>query len=153
MIPLFALIFGDLLNIFGAGSFSECGSDTSSPEYLDCASDALVKEVNRYCLYFLYLALGTLVASYGLVTFWMWTGTRQANRVRAKYLEAVLRQDIAFFDRDATTGKLLQSLNEETLAFQAAISEKVGTFIHNLFTFIIGMGIGRQVLVLKVLAW
>jgi hypothetical protein len=101
----------------------------------------------------------------------MWTGARQANRVRGLYLRAVLRQDIQYFDRDATTGKLLLGLNEETLALQNGISEKVraasrravvsscrtrrspphrhpfppplqvGTFVHNFGTFAIGMAI------------
>ena len=55
----------------------------------------------------------------------MYTGSRQTNRVRSLYLKSVLRQDVQFFDRDATTGKLLMGLNEETIAYQHAISEKV----------------------------
>ena len=74
------------------------------------------------CSYFVYLAIGAMLASYGEITCWMWMGARQANRIRTMYLRAVLRQDVAYFDRDATTGKLLMSLNEETLALQNAIS-------------------------------
>lgn len=124
-IPIFALIFGDLVNVFGEAS---SGADIES-------------EVNKRCLYFLYMAVAAFAAAYGEVAFWMWTGTRQSNRVRKLYLQSILRQDIAYFDRDATTGKLLQGLNEDTLAFQNGISEKVGTFIHNLMTFVIGMAI------------
>ncbi len=39
----------------------------------------------------------------------------QSNRLRARYLAAVLRQDVAFFDTQATTGGLLQGLNEDSL--------------------------------------
>lgn len=122
-IPLFSLIFGELLNVFGNQDID------------------LVAQVNKYCLYFVYLAIATFMFSYGEVTFWMWTGSRQTNRVRSLYLKSVLRQDVQFFDRDATTGKLLMGLNEETVAFQQATSEKVGTFLHNSFTFIFGMAI------------
>lgn len=122
-IPLFALIFGNLINVFGN-------------EEVD-----LVSTVNQYCLYFLYLAIFTFFCSYALIAFWMWSGSRQANRVRSLYLQAVLRQDVAFFDKDATTGELLMGLNEQTLAYQLAISEKVGSFLHNVGTFVIGMAI------------
>jgi ATP-binding cassette, subfamily B (MDR/TAP), member 1 len=129
IIPLFALIFGALINVFG---------DSTDPE---TTTDNLVDEVNKYCLYFVYLAIAAFAASYGEIAFWMWTGTRQTNRVRAKYLAAVLRQDVAYFDRDATTGKLLQGLNEDTITLQNAISEKVGMFLHNFFTFVVGIAI------------
>lgn len=122
-IPIFALIFGNLINVFGN-------------EEVD-----LVSTVNQYCLYFLYLAIFTFFCSYALIAFWMWTGARQANRVRSLYLKAVLRQDVAFFDKDATTGELLMGLNEQTLAYQLAISEKVGSFLMNVGTFVIGMAI------------
>ena len=106
-IPLFSFIFGQLLNVFGNQEID------------------LVKEVNKYCLYFVYLAIATFIFSYGEVALWMYTGSRQTNRVRSLYLKSVLRQDVQFFDRDATTGKLLMGLNEETIAYQHAISEKV----------------------------
>ncbi len=122
-IPLFSLVFGNLLNAFGNQEVD------------------LTSTVNQYCLYFVYISVATLVCSYALMAFWMWTGSRQANRVRSMYLKSVLRQDIAFFDKDATTGELLMGLNEQTLAFQLAISEKVGTFLHDMGTFVIGMGI------------
>ncbi len=52
-------------------------------------------------------------------------GARQATRLRRRYLQAVLRQDAAFFDASAKSGALLQGLNEDTSAIQLAIGEKV----------------------------
>ncbi len=40
------------------------------------------------------------------VTCFMIAGERQTNRLRAMYLAAALRQDIAFFDTAATTGEI-----------------------------------------------
>lgn len=59
----------------------------------------------------------------------MWTGNRQANRIRSRYLTSLLRQDISFFDVDSTTGGLMQGLNEDTTLLQHAMSEKVGHFL------------------------
>lgn len=36
--------------------------------------------------------------------FFTWSGVRQTNRLRQRYLAAVLRQDVGFFDTAATTG-------------------------------------------------
>lgn len=70
-------------------------------------------------------------------------GVRQGNRIRHAYLAAVLQQEVAFFDTDTSSGKLLNGLNEDTLAIQSAISEKVGNFVHHLCTFLVGIAIGR----------
>lgn len=55
----------------------------------------------------------------------MQTGERQAARIRVKYLEALLKQDVGFFDTDARTGEIVSSISSDTLLIQDAISEKV----------------------------
>lgn len=69
-------------------------------------------------------------------------GVRQANRIRHAYLASVLQQEVAFFDVEASSGNLLHGLNEDTVTIQAAIGEKVGNFVHHLFTFVVGIAIG-----------
>ena len=55
----------------------------------------------------------------------MHTGERQVGKLREKYLEAVLKQDVGFFDTDAMTGDIVFSISTDTLLVQDAISEKV----------------------------
>ena len=55
----------------------------------------------------------------------MHSGERQAGALRRKYLEAVLKQDVGFFDTDARTGDIVFSVSTDTLLVQDAISEKV----------------------------
>lgn len=55
----------------------------------------------------------------------MYTGERQVIALRKRYLEAVLRQDVGFFDTDARTGDIVFSVSTDTLLVQDAISEKV----------------------------
>lgn len=55
----------------------------------------------------------------------MYSGERQASALRKKYLEAVLKQDVGFFDTDARTGDVVFSVSTDTLLVQDAISEKV----------------------------
>ncbi|KAL4616237.1 hypothetical protein ACB092_07G184300 [Castanea dentata] len=77
----------------------------------------MTEEVAKYALYFVYLGL-------------------------VKYLEAVLRQDVGFFDTDARTGDIVFSVSTDTLLVQDAISEKVENFIHYLSTFLAGLVVG-----------
>ena len=53
------------------------------------------------------------------------TDERQAARIRALYLKAVLRQDIAYFDKEMTTGKVTGRISADTVLIQDAIGEKV----------------------------
>lgn len=55
----------------------------------------------------------------------MITGERQAARIRGLYLEAVLRQDIAFFEKEMTTGQVVERMSGDTILIQDAIGEKV----------------------------
>lgn len=67
------------------------------------------------------------------VAAWMQTGERQAARIRVKYLEALLKQDVGFFDTDARTGEIVTSISSDTLLIQDAISEKVVQTFHHLW--------------------
>lgn len=55
----------------------------------------------------------------------MYTGERQVGALRKNYLEAVLKQDVGFFDTEARTGDIVFSVSTDTLLVQDAISEKV----------------------------
>jgi ATP-binding cassette, subfamily B (MDR/TAP), member 1 len=59
------------------------------------------------------------------VACWTITGERQAARIRALYLKSILRQDIAFFDKDMTTGQVVERMSGDTLLVQDSIGEKV----------------------------
>jgi len=52
-------------------------------------------------------------------------GERQSARIRSLYLNAVLRQDIAFFDTELTTGQAVSRMSSDTLVIQDALGEKV----------------------------
>ncbi|KXZ51733.1 hypothetical protein GPECTOR_11g18 [Gonium pectorale] len=125
LLPLFAVIFGEFTDAFG------------NPESVD-----FIATVSNIALKFLWLALGALAASYLEAAVWMYTGNRQTNRLRTRFLTAVLNQDVAFFDVHSTTGGLVQGLNEDSIDVQNAISEKLGAFLHHSSTFVVGFIIG-----------
>ncbi|KAF8408980.1 hypothetical protein HHK36_005050 [Tetracentron sinense] len=116
--PLMTLIFGQLINSFG-------GSDRSH----------VVEAVSKVSLNFVYLAVGTGIAAFLQVSCWMVTGERQAARIRGLYLKTILRQDIAFFDTETTTGEVVGRMSGDTILIQDAMGEKVGKFIQLMSTF------------------
>ncbi|KAL6553004.1 ABC transporter B member 19 [Orobanche gracilis] len=125
--PVFFLLFGEMVNGFGKNQMD---------------LDKMTDEVSKYALYFVYLGLIVCFSSYAEIACWMYTGERQVGALRKKYLEAVLKQDVGFFDTDARTGDIVFSVSTDTLLVQDAISEKVGNFIHYLSTFLAGLVVG-----------
>lgn len=57
----------------------------------------------------------------------MWTGERQSTKMRIKYLESALNQDIQFFDTHLRTSDVVSAINTDAVTLQDAISEKVIT--------------------------
>ncbi|KAL3529878.1 hypothetical protein ACH5RR_009200 [Cinchona calisaya] len=112
-VPLLAVLFGEIINSFG--------------QTLD--TDQVVHEVSKVSLKFVYLALGSGFASFSQVACWMVTGERQAARIRSLYLRSLLMQDIAFFDKETSTGEVIEKISSDTITIQDAMGEKVGKFI------------------------
>ncbi len=77
------------------------------------------------------------VATYCMMTTWQWTGERNSRRIREKYLAAVLRQDIAYFD-DLGAGEVATRIQSDQNLVQAGISEKCAMVVQYLATFITG---------------
>ncbi|XP_027338176.1 ABC transporter B family member 9-like [Abrus precatorius] len=123
--PLMTVILGKLINTFGS-------TDPSSA----------IREVSKVSLLFVYLAIGTGIASFLQVACWIVTGERQAARIRGLYLKTILKQDIAFFDTETNTGEVIGRMSGDTILIQDAMGEKVGKFIQLASNFIGGFVIG-----------
>ncbi|OMO82843.1 hypothetical protein COLO4_22806 [Corchorus olitorius] len=119
--PIMSLIFGQMINSFGA----------SYPSHV-------VKEVSKVALKFVYLAIYACIVALLQVTCWMVTGERQAARIRGLYLKTILRQDIGFFDTETTTGEVIGRMSGDTILIQEAMGEKVGKCVQLISTFIGG---------------
>ncbi|KNA18930.1 hypothetical protein SOVF_066200 [Spinacia oleracea] len=120
--PLMAILLGDLVNAFGQNQNTR----------------EVIHVVSQVSLNFAYLAVGAAVAAFLQVACWMVTGERQAARMRNLYLKTILGQDIAFFDKEITTGEVIGRMSGDTVLIQDAIGEKVGQFIQLISTFIGG---------------
>ncbi|XP_031286062.1 ABC transporter B family member 9-like [Pistacia vera] len=72
--------------------------------------------------------MGSGISGFLQVSCWMVTGERQAARIRGLYLKTILRQDIAFFDTETTTGEVIGRMSGDTVLIQEAMGEKVASF-------------------------
>ncbi|KAF2316256.1 hypothetical protein GH714_041597 [Hevea brasiliensis] len=119
--PFFFLLFGEMVNGFGK-------NQSDLPK--------MTHEVSKYALYFVYLGLVVCISSYAEIACWMYTGERQVGTLRKKYLEAVLKQDVGFFDTDARTGDIVFSVSTDTLLVQDAISEKAIAQVRAVYSYV-----------------
>ncbi|KAJ6823898.1 ABC transporter B family member 11-like isoform X1 [Iris pallida] len=117
--PLMVLFLGDLIQAFGGAH---------NPK-------DVLHRVSKVCLMFVYLAVGSGIASFLQVYCWMATGERQSSRIRNLYLKTILRQDIAFFDKETNTGEVIGRMSGDTVLIQDAMGEKVGKFLQQIGTF------------------
>ncbi|WOG94642.1 hypothetical protein DCAR_0313938 [Daucus carota subsp. sativus] len=120
--PLMTVLYGELANSFGQNQDRV----------------HVIQVVSKVSLKFVYLGLGTGVASFLQVACWMVTGERQASRIRKLYLQNILRQDITFFDMETNTGEVVGRMSGDTVLIQDAMGEKVGKFIQMITGFVGG---------------
>ncbi|KAL8062075.1 hypothetical protein ABFX02_02G123100 [Erythranthe guttata] len=119
--PLMTFILGELIDVFAV-----------------VQTNGTVLQVSKVCLKFVYLALGCGAAAFLQVACWMITGQRQAARVRSLYLKTILRQEIAYFDQEVSTGEVIERMSSDTILIQDAIGEKVGNFVQMATSFLGG---------------
>lgn len=98
-------------------------------------------EVEKCSLYFVYLGLAVMVAAFMEGYCWSKTSERQVLKIRYKYLEAVLRQEVGFFDsQEATTAEIINSISKDTSLIQEVLSEKAPKFLMHSSVFLSGLG-------------
>ncbi|XP_024922248.3 ABC transporter B family member 15-like isoform X1 [Ziziphus jujuba] len=100
-------------------------------------SKTMLRNLNKSTMGMLHLACVLWVACFLEGYCWTRTGERQAARMRVKYLKAVLRQDVEYFDLHvSTTSDVITTISNDSLIIQDVLSEKVPNFLRRVFTFI-----------------
>ncbi|KAI9282201.1 P-loop containing nucleoside triphosphate hydrolase protein [Sporodiniella umbellata] len=115
MMPVSTIMFGRLIGTLG--------KSIASGSYSSLATDA-----HSIVLIYVYMGIGVMIAAYIAQCFWVLTGENQVRRIRTMYVHAILRQDMAWFDK-AEEGSLTTRLAADTQLVQDGISEKFGLFV------------------------
>ncbi|KAL8130445.1 hypothetical protein V2J09_019600 [Rumex salicifolius] len=156
-IPFYKLfIFADRVDavLMVVGSVAAVGNGITQPlmtlfmahiidSFATSLADAggVVHHVSKVCLKLFFLAIYAGILSSLQVTCWIVTGERQSARIRRLYLDTILRQDIAFFDTESSTGEVIGRMSGDTVLIQDAMGEKVAKFIQLMTTFLGGFTI------------
>ncbi|KAK8534019.1 hypothetical protein V6N13_028302 [Hibiscus sabdariffa] len=119
--PLILYLMGRMFNNIGASSSAEI----------------LTSNVRKVALLVIVTACGGWVGCFVEGVCWTRTSERQASRMRSRYLKAVLRQDIGYFDLNVTsTSEIVTSVSNDSLIIQEVISEKIPFLIARVASFI-----------------
>jgi ATP-binding cassette subfamily B (MDR/TAP) protein 1 len=91
--------------------------------------------LSGYVLYFIYLAIGEFITTYISTLGFIYVGEHITQKIREEYLRAMLRQNIAFFDK-LGAGEITTRITADTNTIQDGISEKFGLTLNAMATFI-----------------
>jgi ATP-binding cassette subfamily B (MDR/TAP) protein 1 len=121
--PLFSLLFGDLLDSF------------------NLEEDSFEKSVRELCLYLCLLGVGAAFFSYSFAGIFQISAVRQCARIRSSYLQSILRQDITWYDLNST-GEFSTRISTDIACIEMGMGEHVGKALQFLSMFLSGFAVG-----------
>ena len=123
VMPLMTVIFGQLTGLFQ--NFFQGLSTQAS----------FNAELAHFTLYFIYLAIAEFCTIYICTVGFIYTGEHITQKIREQYLAAILRQNIAFFDK-LGAGEITTRITADTNLVQDGISEKIALTLTAIATFV-----------------
>ncbi|KAL4935824.1 hypothetical protein BDV06DRAFT_233921 [Aspergillus oleicola] len=122
-LPLFTVFFGNITSTFRDVAMYIMSYDDFY--------DVLKKNV----FYFIYLGIGEFI-TIGLATFaFVQTGNSITQKIRVRYLQAILQQNIAFFD-SLGAGEITTRISGDMHLIQDGISEKASLVLTGVASFV-----------------
>ncbi|CAG2057216.1 unnamed protein product [Timema podura] len=121
--PVFAILFGDILGTLSLGDPQQVRSET-----------------NFYCLLFLVVGIVIGFATFLQIYTFIVAGERLTMRLRGLAFAAMVQQEIAWFDdKQNNSGSLCARLSGDASKVQGATGQRVGTILQALATLILGV--------------
>lgn len=99
--------------------------------------EEVTKGVIRMCI----VSAITFSCSFISMVCWTTSGENQTKRIRELYFKAILRQEVAYFDK-TDTGVLTTRMTANISQIQEGLSDKVGLMIQFSCAFIAGFVVG-----------
>ncbi|KAG2110630.1 P-loop containing nucleoside triphosphate hydrolase protein [Suillus discolor] len=146
--PLMTLIFGNLTQDFVTFGLAENeyyqslqSQDANVIEQaqatLDAAASSFRHSANLDASYLVYIGIAMFISTYLYMYTWVYTSEVNGKRIREMYLQAILRQEIAYFD-DIGAGEVATRIQTDTHLVQLGISEKVTLAVTFVSAFFVG---------------
>ncbi|KAF7932324.1 hypothetical protein BELL_0488g00020 [Botrytis elliptica] len=123
--PLLGILFGQLVDDLNSTSCSTSSTSSAS------LTDSVVTKV----LDVIYVTIANFCLIYIHTGCWSLLGERLVRRLRMRYLDVLLRQEVAFFDT-LPSGEVASRLDVDLQTIQTGTSEKVGIFIASISYFV-----------------
>ncbi|KAK6595557.1 Leptomycin B resistance protein pmd1-like protein 4 [Botrytis cinerea] len=123
--PLLGILFGQLVDDLNSTSCSTSSTSSAS------LTDGVVTKV----LDVIYVTIANFCLIYIHTGCWSLLGERLVRRLRMRYLDVLLRQEVAFFDT-LPSGEVASRLDVDLQTIQTGTSEKVGIFIASISYFV-----------------
>ncbi|KAJ7016642.1 P-loop containing nucleoside triphosphate hydrolase protein [Mycena alexandri] len=138
--PLMTILFGKLVNQFV--NFQTLilqlqSGDASAEAKLPAAAQGFRHQASLLAVYLVIIGGGMFLCTYTYMYIFVYTAEVNAKRIRERYLKAVLRQDIQFFDK-VGAGEVATRIQTDTHLVQQGISEKVALVVNFLAAFATG---------------
>ncbi|KAG1834056.1 hypothetical protein DFJ58DRAFT_869178 [Suillus subalutaceus] len=139
--PLMTLVFGDMTQDFV--TFSSVQNDyyqalqSNDANVIAQAQTALDAAASELYPSELVPGIAMLVCTYMYMCIWAYTSEANGKRIRERYLQAILRQEIAYFD-DVGAGEVATRIQTDTHLVQMGISEKVTVSVACISSFTTG---------------
>ncbi|XP_051127142.1 ABC transporter B family member 15-like [Andrographis paniculata] len=128
-LPVTIFVSSKLMNTMGT-------SDQQSQNSSSMADDTFTHSINKNVLMICYIACAQFVAGFLAGYCFSRTAERQTSRLRRRYLKAIMRQDVSYFDLHVTsTAEIIQSVSTDSLVIQDTISEKIPVFVSGISSF------------------
>ncbi|KAK7056875.1 hypothetical protein VNI00_002592 [Paramarasmius palmivorus] len=137
--PLMTVLFSKLVEGFVnfTALLEKIKEVPSAVDGLEAAATDFRNSAANLAMWLVVIGCGIFLCTYVYMYFWVYTGEVNAKRVRENYLKAVLRQDIAFFDK-VGAGEVATRIQTDTHLVQQGISEKVALVVNFLAAFVAG---------------
>ncbi|KAL4638831.1 hypothetical protein ACB092_03G175300 [Castanea dentata] len=136
MTPLTMFILSDHNDFYCRTLKQSYGRKKTKPEALN------QNVVVSYALKLFYVAIGVGISAFIEGICWTRAAERQANCIRMEYLKAVLRQEVGYFDTNATSStsfRVISTISSDAHIIQDTIAEKIPNCLAHLTSFILSL--------------
>ncbi|KAL9940924.1 hypothetical protein V8E36_000412 [Tilletia maclaganii] len=129
-LPLIGILFGQLIDGFNSANCDAAGGALPPDQ-----RELFLSQVSHKVVLVIAVACVNFVLIYIYTCCWSCFGERLVRKLRQRYIKALLRQDMAYFDQ-LQPGEVGSRLSTDLLTIQTGTNEKCGIFISSISYFV-----------------
>lgn len=123
--PVFAVLFGSILGTLSLGAEEEVRS-----------------EANKFAMYFVIAGVAAGTSTFLQMFMFGIAGEKLTKRIRKQMFQAMLTQEIGYFDKKSNgVGALCSRLSGDAANVQGATGQRIGTILQSVATLVLAVGL------------